>query len=65
MKLATAKVRNQTPSMTPLKLFGETLVTIESPVGDKDSSPIVWRKYTKKIHKKWIWSRPESKTNGK
>src|ERR1041385_5762600 len=42
--------RNHTPSISPTILPGDNLVTVLRPTGLKQSSPIVWRKYTSTSH---------------
>jgi hypothetical protein len=42
--LATKLLRNQTPISSEASFTGASLVTIESPMGDRSNSPKVWNK---------------------
>jgi len=42
--LAAATNRNQAPIIKDAIRRGANLVTIDKPIGDKQSSPIVWKK---------------------
>jgi len=44
VKLATADERNQKPIIREAIFLGDTLETIESPIGERHSSPIVCKK---------------------
>ena len=43
-QLATKLIRNQTPIISDARRSGASLVTIERPTGEMQSSPIVWKK---------------------
>src|SRR5450755_1587895 len=47
---AAAFERNHTPIMSDANRAGETFVTYESPIGERQSSPIVWKKYAEQSH---------------
>src|ERR1700693_4544188 len=49
-KLPRAIEANQTPIMNPTMRAGASLVTVESPTGERHSSPTVWRRYTAVSH---------------
>ena len=44
MIFATKEDRSQTPINIEANLTGASLVTTDNPTGDKQSSPIVWKK---------------------
>src|SRR4029453_17063969 len=43
-QLATKLIRNQTPIISEASRSGASLVTIDSPTGEMQSSPVVWKK---------------------
>ena len=42
---AAALARNHTPIISDANRTGETFVTYESPIGERQSSPSVWQRY--------------------
>ena len=42
-----AKERNQAPMALPVIFLGASLVTMDRPMGDRNSSPVVWSRYIK------------------
>lgn len=39
-----AEAKNQNPKINPISFLGESLLTYESPTGDRHNSPMVWKK---------------------
>ena len=54
---------NQDPITNPTVLTGESLVTTESPTGERLNSPVVWNKYIPKT--KTMGINPPSFTSGR
>ena len=49
-QFATKLIRNQTPIISDARRSGASLVTIERPTGEMQSSPIVWNRYASTSH---------------
>src|SRR5690606_18412508 len=45
MIFAIAEEANHNPKINPTNFLGDNLLTQDSPTGDKQSSPVVWKKY--------------------
>src|SRR5690554_5713947 len=45
--LAIADDANHKPKINPMNFLGESLETYDKPTGERQSSPVVWKKYAK------------------
>ena len=54
--LAIPELANHTPINKEASFTGASALTIDSPTGDKNSSPNVWKRYVKTINSKFAFS---------